>query len=600
MLKCVIMRVFFSSLTIIIITMMSCKTSMKNNMSEKNLISFDSLLQNYYNEEMELYPLEATSAGDYRFNDKLPNNLTQAYRDDLRTFYSKYQQLLRLYDRNKLDTTDRDSYDILNWECDIHLEGLQFHKELFPVDQMWSLNLFIGQLATGRSIQPFRNIGDYENWLKRLDAFVAWCDTAIANMKKGIETGYVLPKSLIVKVIPEITSFTTEPVTENLFYSPVKSFPETVPPSERQKLKKDYAEMIEDRLIPVFERMVKFLKNQYLPAGRETAGIGSLPDGKEWYQYLIKYYTTTSLTPDEIFEIGEQEVARIWSEMDKVREQTGYQGDLKSFFNFIRTDKQLMPFTRPEQVIDHFWNIYHIIKPNMPKLFDIEPRARFEIRRTEAFREKSASAEYNPGSFDGSRPGIFYVPIPDVKKYNIYSDEDLFLHEVIPGHHFQISLQQENKKLPQFRKILWYSGYGEGWALYSESLGKELGLYKDPYQYFGMLSNDMHRAIRLVVDVGIHAKGWTREKAVQYSLDHEAESESSIISEVERYMANPGQALSYKIGEMKIEELKRKVFIALGPEFDIRKFHDIVLEPGCIPLDILGNKIDNWIKRYQE
>jgi len=271
-------------------------------------------------------------------------------------------------------------------------------------------------------------------------------------------------------------------------------------------------------------------------------------------------------------------VTRIGQEMEKVKSQVGYEGDLKSFFDHVRNKKELMPFSDPQEVINNFYAIQEKMLPQVNKLFDLQPKTAFEVRRTEAFREASASAEYNPGSLDGTRPGIFYVPIPDVNKYNLFSDEDLFLHEAIPGHHFQISLQQENTALPSFRKDLWYSAYGEGWALYTESLGEELGLYQDPYQYFGMLGAEMHRAIRLVVDTGLHAKGWTREQAIQYSLDNEAESEASITSEIERYMANPGQALSYKIGQLRIRELRKKAETELGVAFDIKVFHRKVLE----------------------
>lgn len=482
----------------------------------------------------------------------------------------------------------------------MNLEGLQFRKELLPIDQIWSLHLQIGQLASGKSIQPFRNAEDYDNWLTRLEAFVIWCDTAIANMRKGMQTGYILPKPLIIKTIPQMVAFSSGPSKDHLFYSPVRSFPDNVSSGDRIRLEQAYSEIIENRIIPAFRRLHHFLKNEYLPAGRESSGIRDLPEGEKWYQYLVRHYTHTNLTPDEIFQIGQQEVERISAEMEKVKNQTGFMGDLKSFFNFIRSSKELMPYTQPEQVIDHFNDIYATIKPNLSKLFDLIPKTPFEIRRTEAFREKSASAEYNPGSFDGSRPGIFYVPVPDARTYNVFTDEDLFLHEAIPGHHFQISLQQENERLPKFRKILWYSAYGEGWALYSESLGKELGLYNDPYQYFGMLNSEMHRAIRLVVDVGIHVKGWTREQAIQYSLDHEAESESSITAEIERYMAGPAQALSYKIGELKIEELKAKAENTMGDRFDIRQFHNLLLESGCLPLSMLEEKINSWIKENQD
>ncbi|WP_373519275.1 DUF885 family protein, partial [Pricia sp.] len=335
--------------------------------------------------------------------------------------------------------------------------------------------------------------------------------------------------------------------------------------------------------------------SEYMASGRETSGIEGVPRGDAYYKHQIKLYTTTDMTADGIHQIGLDEVARISTEMEKVKERVGFKGDLNAFFDHVRNKKELMPFTEPQQVIDNFNAIHDRMKPQVDKLFDKQPKTAFEVRRTEAFREASASAEYNPGSLDGTRPGIFYVPIPDASEYNIYSDEDLFLHEAIPGHHFQVSLTQENEALPKFRKTLWYSAYGEGWALYTESLGKELGLYEDPYQYFGMLGAEMHRAVRLVVDTGLHSKGWSREKAIHYSLENEAESEAGITSEIERYMANPGQALSYKIGQLKILELRAKAEKQLGDDFDIREFHNQVLETGCVPLALLEDKINGWI-----
>jgi uncharacterized protein (DUF885 family) len=290
-----------------------------------------------------------------------------------------------------------------------------------------------------------------------------------------------------------------------------------------------------------------------------------------------------------------KEVARIKLEMEKVKTQVGYKGTLLSFFDEVRNKKELKPFKKPEEVIANFEKINETIKPNVDKLFSLQPKTPFRVKRTEAFREKTASAEYVNGSADGTRPGTFYVPIPDITTYNYYGDEDLFLHEAIPGHHFQVSLQQENAALPDFRKYNWFGAYGEGWALYTESLGKELGLYTDPYQYFGMLGNEIHRAIRLVVDTGMHSKGWTREQAIQYSLDNEARSEASIIAEIERYMAWPGQALSYKIGQLKILELRQKAQDKMGAKFDIKVFHQKVLESGVMPLALLEKKINNWI-----
>ena len=289
------------------------------------------------------------------------------------------------------------------------------------------------------------------------------------------------------------------------------------------------------------------------------------------------------------------EVARLNTEMEKVKTQVGFKGTLKEFLNDVRDKKELKPFTKPEQIIANFESIHQRIIPNINKLFSLQPKTKFEVRRTEAFREKTASAEYNQGAADGSRPGIFFVPIPDATKYNVVEDEDLFLHEAIPGHHYQISLQQENTSLPDFRRYNWFGAYGEGWALYAESLGQELGLYQDPYQYLGMLNNEMHRSIRLVVDTGLHSKGWTREQAIQYSLDNEAAGLENITSEIDRYMAIPGQALSYKIGQLKILELRKKAETRMGKNFDIKIFHEKVLESGVMPLALLEKKINVWI-----
>jgi uncharacterized protein (DUF885 family) len=301
------------------------------------------------------------------------------------------------------------------------------------------------------------------------------------------------------------------------------------------------------------------------------------------------------MTPEEIFALGEREVARIAREMEKVKEEVGFQGDLRAFFDHVRASPAQMPFTQQGQVLSNFEAIRETMKPNLKRLFSVEPKAGFEVRRTEEFREKSASAEYVPGSKDGSRPGVFYVPIPDVRHYNKYGDEALFLHEAIPGHHYQLSLQQENQALPEFLHPEGMTAFVEGWALYSESLGRELGLYRDPYQYFGMLSGEMHRAIRLVVDTGMHARGWTREQAIQYSLDHEADSMESITAEIERYMVAPGQALAYKIGQLKIRELRTKAEQKLGAGFDVREFHRQVLDSGSLPLSLLEEKVNRWI-----
>lgn len=557
--------------------------------------SIGDLFARYNEDRLKLFPLDATQAGDNRYNDLLPNDITESFRAELRSFYSRYKEQLLRYDRNELPENDQMSYDVLLWDCDINLEQLNYPMHLLPVNQFNSLHLNIGQLAGGTGAQPFVTVEDYDNWLRRLASFVEWCNTAMTNMRQGIEQGYTLPKELTAKVIPQMAYLAEGPAESHLFYSPINLLPASFSPDEKQRLTDAYRGMIEDNIISVFGRFHQFLIDEYLPASRETDGISAIPNGKAYYDLQIRVYTTTSLTADEIFELGQSEVKRITGEMEKVKRQIGFKGDLNAFFDHVRTNKDLMPYTEPEQVLDHFNEIHEKMKPNLEKLFSMAPKTTFEIRRTEAFREASASAEYSSGSTDGTRPGIFYVPIPNVLEYNILSDEDLFLHEAIPGHHYQISLQQENKDLPEFRRTLYYSAFGEGWALYSESLGKELGLYTDPYQYFGMLSAEMHRAIRLVVDSGIHSKGWTREQAIQYSLDHEAESEAGIIAEIERYMSWPGQALSYKIGQLKIRELRSKAENALGEKFDVGEFHSKVLESGNVPLTVLENKINTWI-----
>ena len=556
---------------------------------------FDSLLENYYEDGLRLNPISATTAGDMRYNDQFPDFLSPAYEDSLRNYYTNYKLAALEIDDSSLSESEKMSKDILLWECNINLESMNFdNAKYMPIDQMWSVNLFMGQLASGASSQPFKTVEDYENWLRRVDGFLTWIKSAERNMREGMELGYVLPKTLIAKVIPQMEAMANED-ENHLYYGPVKNIPDSFSEKEKEEIIAKYDEMVKNKVIPAYSQMRDFMEKEYLPAGRESSGIADIPNGAAFYMHQIKKYTTTDMTAEEIHQLGLDEVKRISAEMEKVKAEVGYEGDLKSFFNYVRNNKDLMPFSTAEEVIENFNRIYKTMEPNIDKLFDKTPVTQFEVRRTEAFRENSASAEYNAGSLDGTRPGIFYVPVPDAAAYNIYSDESLFLHEAIPGHHYQISLTQENPDLPKFRKTLWYSGYGEGWALYAESLGKELGLYTDPYQYFGTLGAEMHRAVRLVVDTGLHSKGWTREEAIQYSLDNEAESEESIISEIERYMANPGQALSYKIGQLKIRELRERAKAELGDDFDIRQYHNQVLETGCVPLQLLEDKIDRWI-----
>lgn len=571
------------------ILLLSCK-------SDQDSKSLKIIAEDYFKDKNELNPFDATVAGFEGYNDKFVFEMTDSYRKQQASFYDKYENKLAEVTVENLSPEEKISYEIIKWETSLGKDLLKQEANLLPIHQFWGTHLTMTQYASGTSAQPFKTEKDYRNFLKRMESYGVWIDSAMVYMKKGIQKGQVLPKALTQKVIPQFADQITAKAEDNLFYAAIKIIPSTFTEAEKTSLSKDYATVINEKLMPRYKQMVDFLQKEYLPASRATSGIGSLPNGPALYAAYVKQWTTTNMTPEDIHTLGLQEVARLKAEMEKVKTQVGFKGTIIEFFEVVRNKKELMPFKKPEEVIANFEAIHNKIKPNVDKLFALQPKTAFEIRRTEAFREKTASAEYQQASADGKRPGIFYVPIPDVSTYNYYGDEDLFLHEAIPGHHFQISLQQENKLLPDFRKFNWFGAYGEGWALYTESLGKELGLYTDPYQYFGMLGNEMHRAIRLVVDTGLHHKGWTREQAIKFSLDNEAESEASIIVEIERYMAIPGQALSYKIGQLKILELRKKAQDKLKDKFDIKIFHEKVLESGVLPLALLENKIDTWIK----
>lgn len=567
-----------------------------------------SIFEEYYQFKDRINPIEATKGGNFQYNEYIANYISDAYQTDLIVEYSTFLDRLAQIDTAQLSEADLLSMKVMQWDCEVKLEGLQNPLvittspiynlpsfELTPLIQVQSLHLYVAQLGAGGSVHPFNTVKDYEDWLKRLDDYIAFLDTSIANMKEGIAKGIVLPKVLTEKTIVQLEEFITKPVEEHLFYRPIQSMPEGISQSDRDRLAGEYQNVIETKLRPKYTELKQFLVAEYLPVCRTTSGIGALPNGAATYNYLIKLHTTTNLTADEIHELGKREVERILVEMEEAKNQIGFKGDIKAFLEFIRNSPEQMPFQDPQEVIANFNQIKEKINDKFDQVFELTPKADFVVRRTEAFREASASAEYVPGTKDASRPGIFYVPIPNVSKYNKFADEALFLHEAIPGHHYQLSLQQENKALPKFLHPESLGVFVEGWALYAESLGKELGLYDDPIQYFGMLSMEMHRAIRLVVDTGMHSKGWTREQAIQYSLDHEAESEASIISEIERYMATPGQALSYKMGQIKIRTLRTKAEQKLGAQFDVRAFHSQVLNSGSLPLVLLEEKIENWI-----
>ena len=557
-----------------ILSVSACELNNTNPLKEDNK-ELSKVFDNYYEERLRLFPLEATAIGDKRYNNLLPVDFTDQYRDTLKAFYNRYLTYVSKYKRENLDDKDKISFDVFKREMQINLEGLNFPENYIPFQQFWGLPLTMGQLGSGVGNQPFKTVKDYDDWLSRASKFVAWGDSSIVYFKKGIAANYVLPKALVVKMIPEMEAMQVKEDTASLFYSPVKNFPTGFSDTDKNRLTTAFTTLIHQQLIPTYKKLADFLKNEYLPKARTTSGISALPGGKEYYQYLIYSQTTTNKTPEEIYQIGLNEVSRIGKLQDSVKRALGFKGDMKAFFEFMKTGKQFMPYKTSQEVLAAFEAIHKKIEPNLKKMFKNVPKTPFEIRQTEAFRAASASAEYNQGSPDATRPGIFYVPILDAAKFNTTGGmESLFLHEAIPGHHYQISLQQEDSILPKFRRFGGNNAYVEGWALYCESLGKELGLYTDPYQYMAVLGDEIHRAIRLVADVGLHTKNMTREDAIKYMMANEAASDQYATMEIERYMAIPGQALGYKIGALKISELRNRYQKELGSNFNLADFHD--------------------------
>ncbi len=601
-------QIFFATFMMIGIISCNQKDSSSNSDVVSSDTSFNKMLDDYYEQRMKLYPLEATQNGDNRYNDQLPVNITDAYKDTLHNFYSHFLTAVSAVDTSKLNANDLISYKIFTREMKMQLEALDLNLIVgsdvqsfyIPFQQFWGLPITMGQLGSGESFQPFKTEKDYNDWISRMKQFSVWCDSAIAQFNKGIAHQYVLPKTLVIKMIPQMEAMTVSDSSKNIFFGPVKKFPSDFNDSLKRSLVKKYTQAIDSFIIPSYQKLTLFFKNKYLPAARSSSGLKALPNGEKVYDYLIRYWTTTNKTADEIYNTGLAEVKRIRTEMERIKDSVGFKGDLKAFFEYMKTDKKFMPYKTPEDVLNAFRDIQKRIDPNLKTMFGRTPKTPFEIRQTEAFRAASASAEYNQGSPDGSRPGIFYVPIIDATTFNTTSGfESLFLHEAIPGHHYQISLQQENEGLPKFRRFAWFGAMGEGWALYCESLGKELGLYTDPYQYMGALGDEIHRAIRLVVDVGIHLKGMTREEAIKYMMENEAISEQGATAEIERYMAIPGQALSYKIGALKIRELREKYKNQLGSKFNLAAFHDELLKDGVMPLDVMESKMDAWANKMK-
>ncbi|MCZ2083486.1 MAG: DUF885 domain-containing protein [Flavobacteriales bacterium] len=577
----------------------SCKKS-DSPLTKVTPIEVDSIAADYYENYLKLYPLEATSQGDLRYNDQLPINIDKDFISGEISFYNSVQNQLKKLDYKSLSDDDKTVYDVLDYTLKDKIERYAYHPEYIPFTQFGGLPLDFPLLGSGEGSQPFKTEKDYEDWLKRMEKFPEWMDTATENFREGIKNSIVLPKKLVVKMIPQMKAeeLTSSDFDKNIFYGPIKNFPKNFSKTQREKLTAAYKEVVSKKIVPAYTKMGTFLETEYLPKARNTDGINALPKGNEVYAYYTKSWTTTSKTPEEINKIGLEQVAMLRAEMEKVKQQLGFTGTLEEFITYVQSDPKAMPYKTEKEVIGAFNAILTKIRPKLSSMFGVTPITPFEIRQTEKFREATASAEYIQGTPDGKRPGIFYIPIPDPAKFNVTSGmESLFLHEAIPGHHYQVSLQQENTKLPKFMRFGWFGAYGEGWAHYCETLGPEFGLYTDPYQQMGYLSDQMLRAVRLVIDTGLHTGTMNREEAIKYFLSNISYDEASATAEIERYMAMPGQALGYKIGSLKIRELRDRYTKELGSKFSLAKFHDEVLNQGCLPLDVLDRKMENWAKK---
>lgn len=559
----------------------------------------DSIAENYYEQYLKLYPLEATRQGDTRYNDQLPIHIQEEFIAGEIAFYQSTLEQLKKVNYEALPHDKKVVYDVLDFTLKDKIERYNHHPEYIPFTQFEGLPLDFPVLGSGQGSQPFETAKDYENWLQRMEKFPEWMNTAMANFRLGIQSQQVLPKILVEKMIAQM--FAPEIISENpeinIFFQPLKNFPKKISEQEQTRIKSVYTSVIFNKVIPAYKRMGTFLKNEYLPKARNTDGYNALPNGNTAYKYFVKSWTTSDLSVAEIKEMGEREVAMLRYEMEKIKKQLGYTGSLESFLQDLKKDPKAMPYQTTEEVLAGFNSVLKKIQPSLKKMFSVTPKTKFEIRQTEKFREATASAEYMQGTPDGKRPGIFYMPIPDPKAFNIASGmESLFLHEAIPGHHYQVALQQENNTLPKFMRFGWFGAYGEGWAHYTETLGFELGLYTDPYQKMGYLSDQMLRAVRLVIDTSLHTGSMTREQAIAYFLNNVAYDNAAAVAEIERYMAMPGQALSYKVGALKIKELRNTYTQKLGKKFNLASFHDEILNQGCLPLSVLERKMKAWAK----
>lgn len=570
------------------------------NKSVDDNINFHQLSADYFDQQIILNPISALFIDDFSKNDKFVDNLSDDYlkkQHDVNTLYLGYLNSLlpeTLNEKNKI------SFNVLKLNLESNLQGEAFPQHYLPFTQFSSLMNTMAQLGSGQGAQPFNTVADYDNFLKRLSSYSLWFDSAIERLTQGMDNKVVLPRVLVKRLISQLKLQVVSNIENSTFYAPIIKIPDSLSANDKKRIKVQYSHFIKSELLPAYQRLIDFLDQQYLSHSRATDGYGSMPNGLPWYQFLANKHTTTTMKVEDIHKLGQQEVARITHEMDDVRARLKFDGNLEQFFDYLSNSPEFY-FTKKTDLINGYTEYKNQIEAVLPSYFDIKPKSSYKVKAVEQFREKNAAgASYASGSPDGTRPGIFYVNTYNLNAQPKWGMMTLSLHEASPGHHFQISLSQELTGLPLFQKFGSQTAFVEGWALYSEYLGVEMGLFEDPYQYFGKLADEMLRAMRLVVDTGLHAKGWSREQAIAYMLKHSTLAKSDVVAEVERYMAIPGQALSYKIGQLKIIELRSLAEKELGNKFDIKEFHNQVLLDGSLPLSVLETKIVNWINAVKK
>lgn len=549
--------------------------------------------------QLKRNPISGIFRGDLRYADHLGDYLTEEFTAASIKANAADLAGLAAIDRSKLTLVDQLAYDVFKNRSEIEKRGyapeLRKIDEALPIDHFFGFQTFYPEFSSGTGAAPFKTLVDYENNLKRNAEYAVLMDRAIAHFRTGMKDGIVHPTLVVRNMIDQFDNLLKEAVEESTFYGPVKKFPEAITPADQARLRAAYAKQIRDVIYPAHQRMRDFLANTYLPVARDTVGLSALPGGAALYDYKIESNTTLPLKAEDVHQLGLSEVKRILAEMETQKEKAGFKGSLPEFFTYLRTEKRFQP-TSAAQLHDLYDAIEKRIYQRIPEQFSLLPKTALEVRPVPAFKEKTdAGGSYQGGTPDGSRPGVFFYNTYDLPSRYTWGAETLFLHEGVPGHHFQISLAQENAALPAFMRFGGDTAYVEGWALYAETLWQDLGMETDPYQRMGGLDDEMLRAMRLVVDTGIHSKGWTRDQSIAYMLANSPMSRTDATAEVERYIAIPGQALAYKIGQLTISRLKAKAKAALGDRFDPRAFHAQILDTGSLPMPVLEKKIDSWI-----